>query len=238
MLNQIKKLDLTSTDKNLSEEQMVITKIKDLITTKQLESGDKLPSERALSEKFGVSRNQVRSAIQKLEFYGLVKKLPQSGTVVSSIGVTAINGMMQDILKLQQPDFTSLVESRILLEKNAVKLAAQRRTDEALYQLEEALNNYNTQVMKGNSAVEEDMMFHLKIVEASGNSVIHSMMLIIIPEIISFFMQNKVCDDVQTQKLIREHLAIFEAIRDQKPDEAVKALEVHFTDLNKYCYSS
>lgn len=237
MLNQIKRLDLINADKNFSDEQMVIIKIKDLITSRQLGSGDKLPSERALSEKFGVSRNQVRSAIQKLEFYGLVKKLPQSGTVVSSIGITAMNGMMQDILKLQEPDFKSLVESRILLEKNAVKLAAKRRTDEALYQLEEALNNFSTQLLKGNSAVEEDMMFHLKLVEASGNSVIHSMMLIIIPEIITFFMTNRICDDVHTQKLIKEHREIFEAIRDQKPEEAVKALEVHFVDLNKYCYS-
>lgn len=220
-----------------TDEEIIILRIKELITTKQLESGDRLPSERALSERFNVSRNQVRSAIQKLEFYGLLKRLPQSGTVVSSIGVTAMNGMMQDILKLQKPDFKSLVETRILLEQNSVKLAAERRSDEDLEHLEQALNDYTRKVTTGESAVEEDMMFHLKLVEASGNSVIHSLMLIIIPEIIAFFMKNKICDDVEAQKLVREHQAIFDAIKNKDASEAVKALDVHFTDIKSYCYN-
>ena len=222
---------------NLTEEEIIITKIKDLITSKQLESGDRLPSERALSVKFKVSRNQVRSAIQKLEFYGLVKKLPQSGTVVSNIGVTAMNGMMQDILKLQKPDFKSLVETRILFEKSSVKLAAERRNEEDLQHLEEALINYNEKILQGENAVEEDLMFHLKLVEASGNSVIHSLMLIIIPEIIVFFMKNKICDNVKAQKLVKEHKAIFDAIKIKDSVAAVEALDHHFEDLKRYCYS-
>ena len=222
--------------KNLTDEEIIITKIKELITSKQLESGDRLPSERALSEKFNVSRNQVRSAIQKLELYGLLKKLPQSGTVVSNIGVTAMNGMMQDILKLQKPDFKSLVETRILLEKNSVKLAAERRSEEDLVHLEKALADYSEKVLTGDNAVEEDLLFHLKLVEASGNSVIHSLMLIIVPEIIGFFVQNKICDDVKAQKLVSEHTAIYNAIKDQDASRAVKALDVHFEDIKKYCY--
>lgn len=225
-------------DAKTSDEQVIITKIKDLITSRQLESGDKLPSERALSEKFNVSRNQVRSAIQKLEFYGLLKRLPQSGTVVSSIGVTAMNGMMQDILKLQQPDFKSLVETRILLEKNAVKLAAERRSQEDLEHLEQALLAYNEKIKTGENAVEEDMMFHLKLVEASGNSVIHSLMLIIVPEIIAYFVKARICDDVKAQKLMSEHTAIFNAIKNQDAQAAVNALDVHFTDIKNYCYGS
>ena len=221
---------------NDSEEREIIMKIKDLITFKKLESGDRLPSERALSVKFNVSRNQVRSAIQKLEFYGLLKKLPQSGTVVSNIGVTAMNGMMQDILKLQNPDFKSLVETRILFEKSSVKLAAERRSEIDLRHLEDALINYNEKILEGESGVEEDMMFHLKLVEASGNSVIHSLMLIIIPEIIMFFMENKICDNVKAQKLVKEHNAIFEAIKTKNPKAAVEALDTHFTDLKGYCY--
>ncbi|WP_417290332.1 FadR/GntR family transcriptional regulator [Corallibacter sp.] len=228
--------EIQANEVEVSDEQVIITKIKDLITSRQLESGDKLPSERALSEKFNVSRSQVRSAIQKLEFYGLLKRLPQSGTVVSNIGVTAMNGMMQDILKLQQPDFKSLVETRILFEKNSVKLAAERRTEEDLEHLNQALLAYNEKILTGESAVEEDMMFHLKLVEASGNSVIHSLMLIIVPEIIAFFMENKICDDVKAQKLVKEHTAIYEAIKNQDAIGAEKALDVHFGDIKKYCY--
>ena len=78
----------------------IISQIRDLINFKNLEPGDKLPSERMLSEKFGVSRSNVREAIQRLEFYGLLKSIPQSGTFVANIGVIALNGMIEDILRL------------------------------------------------------------------------------------------------------------------------------------------
>jgi len=57
-----------------------MSSIKDLINFKNLEPGDKLPSERMLSEKLNVSRGNLRDALQTLEYYGLVKSLPQSGT--------------------------------------------------------------------------------------------------------------------------------------------------------------
>ena len=87
----------------------IIIKIKDLINYKNLEPGDKLPSERVLSERFGISRNNVRQAIQKLEFYGLLSTIPKSGTIVSNIGIVALNGMIDDIVSLDIPDFRSLV---------------------------------------------------------------------------------------------------------------------------------
>ncbi|RNL87114.1 FadR family transcriptional regulator [Sinomicrobium pectinilyticum] len=234
----LKKEYLTETQEEFqTDEELIINKIKDLITSRQLESGDRLPSERKLSEKFNVSRSQVRSAIQKLEFYGLLKTLPKSGTVVSNLGVTALNGMMRDILKLQRPDFKSLVETRIMLEKNAVWLAAQRRSEEDLQHIEEALKAFESKLLTGESAVEEDMMFHLKLVEAGNNSVMHSLVLIIVPEIITYFMSNKICSHVEAKKLIKEHEDIFNAIKEKDPEKAEEAIDTHFTDLKNYCYS-
>ena len=51
-----------------------------------------------LSEKFNVTRSNLREALQTLESYGLVKSIPQSGTFVADIGITALNGMIDDIL--------------------------------------------------------------------------------------------------------------------------------------------
>ena len=70
----------------------IIRQIRSLITSGQLNSGDKLPPERKLAERLGVSRTHVRDAIRKLEFYGILKTLPQSGTVVAGIGITALEG--------------------------------------------------------------------------------------------------------------------------------------------------
>ena len=93
----------------------IIKQLRSLISSGQLKAGDRLPSERKLSEKFGVSRNYVRDAIQKLEFYGILKTMPQSGTVVAGIGITALEGLISDILKIENSEFASLVETRVLL---------------------------------------------------------------------------------------------------------------------------
>jgi len=61
-------------------EKMIMSSIKDLINFKNLEPGDKLPSERMLSEKLNVSRGNLRDTLQTLEYYGLVKSIPQSET--------------------------------------------------------------------------------------------------------------------------------------------------------------
>lgn len=79
----------------------IILKIRDLINNKNLESGDRLPSERMLSEKFQVTRSSIRVAIQKLEFYGVLKSIPQSGTYITNIGVIAINGIIKKSFKIR-----------------------------------------------------------------------------------------------------------------------------------------
>ncbi|GAA4272557.1 FadR/GntR family transcriptional regulator [Aquimarina gracilis] len=216
-------------------EEVIISKIRELIVSKHLEPGDRLPAERELAQKFGVTRNQLRQAIQKLEFYGLVKKYPQSGTRISNIGVTALNNMMSDILQLQKPDFKSLVETRIILETNAVRLAATRRTEEQIEEIQKAHKAYSEKAIKGLDAVEEDLMFHIKLAEASNNSVINSLMLIITPEIISHFIKNKVCNKEENYLLIQEHQEIVNAIRDKNPEKAVAHLQDHFKELHKYC---
>ena len=129
------KVDNISKKENQTIQNEIIIKIKELINFKNLEPGDKLPSERMLSEKFEVSKSNVRDAIQYLEFYGILKSIPQSGTFVANIGVTAMNGMIDDIVGLEEPDFKSLVETRILLELKTVRLAALRRTDEDLLKI-------------------------------------------------------------------------------------------------------
>jgi len=65
------KLEVLNKNENQKVHNLIIIGIRDLINFKNLEPGDKLPSERMLSEKFEVSRSNVREAIQKLEFYGL-----------------------------------------------------------------------------------------------------------------------------------------------------------------------
>ena len=230
-------IDIIKKNDNGRVQNDIISKIRDLINFKNLEPGEKLPSERMLSERFGVTRSSVREAIQKLEFYGLLKSIPQSGTFVANIGVIALNGMIDDILSLEDPNFKALVETRILLELKAAGLAASRRTEEDLVKLEEALNAFAEKVLNGEDAVQEDLLFHLGIARASGNSTLNKLMLIITPGIITNFEKYHVCDIDKALLGIKEHRDVFEAIKDQNPLLAKEKMKIHFAELYKYCYS-
>tara|TARA_R110002096_G_scaffold17720_10_gene61198 strand:- start:6700 stop:7410 length:711 start_codon:yes stop_codon:yes gene_type:complete len=231
------KLEVAAVSDNQEIQNSIIGKIRDLINYKNLEPGDKLPSERMLSDKFEVSRSNVRQSIQKLEFYGLLKSIPQSGTFVANIGAVAMNGMIDDILRLEDSDFKSLVETRILLELKTVRLAALRRTDEDLIHIKEALDAYEQKVLSNEDAVQEDLLFHLAIAKASGNSTINTFMLTITPQIIMDFEKYHVCDKKMAVLAIQEHTEIYEAIKKQDPVLAKQKMKDHFSVLYQYCYN-
>jgi len=232
------KVEILTKNENDSVQQGIISKLRDYIEYKNLEPGDKLPSERMLSERFKVSRSNIREAIQKLEFYGILKSRPQSGTFIANIGKVAMSGMLDDILRLEDPDFKSLVETRILLELKTVKLASLRRTENDLEKMRGALDAYKTKVLNGEDAVEEDLLFHLAIAKASKNSTMNTFMLIITPEIITNFEKYHVCDKNLSFKGIQEHEDIFNAIKDQDPKMAKEKMKTHFKVLYQYCYNT
>lgn len=211
--------------------------IRELITSGQLKSGDRLPPERKLAEKLGVGRTHVREALQKLEFYGILKTLPQSGTVVTGMGITALEGLISHVLQLDNRDFASLVETRVLLESHAATLAAQRRTASDIINIQKALDALEQKVLENEQAVEEDLMFHLKIAEASKNSVLKSLMLIITPDIVKNFIKLDICKDGRFRQAFEEHRKILEHIINQEPEKANSAMREHLADVLEYSHT-
>lgn len=212
----------------------IIRQIRSLILSEQVKPGDRLPPERKLAERLGVSRTHVRDAIRKLEFYGILKTLPQSGTVVAGIGITALEGLITDVLKIENSDFASLVETRILMETESAKLAALRRTDEDIIAIKYALDAYEDKIKQGEQAVEEDLLFHLKIAEASKNTVLKSLMLIITPDIINNFIKLDICKQSRFENTLEEHNIILKHIINQNPERAAVAMRVHLNDVFEY----
>ena len=212
----------------------IIRQIKNLITSGQIKSGEKLPPERKLAEKFGVGRTHVRDAIRKLEFYGIVRTYPQSGTVVSGLGITALEGLISDVLEIEETDFRSLVETRVLLEIDCAKKAAERRTSDDLIILQNALNAFEEQAIQGIAAVEEDLLFHLKIAEASKNKVLMSLLLVITPDILKNYNALKVCSTDANMKIIEEHREIMKCIREQDVQGVEKAMRMHLKDVTEF----
>ncbi len=212
----------------------IIKQIRDLITNGHLKPGDRLPSERKLCERLGVGRTHLRDALRKLEFYGILKTLPQNGTIVAGLGLPALQVLITDMLNLQGNDFKSLVETRVILESNIAQLAAKYRTDDDLREMQKAFNAHKQKIEREEDAVEEDFMFHLKIADASKNLVLKSLMLIITPEIMQYFKKHDVCGDGRSDLAVQQHQELMQHIIDKNPEKAGAALNDHLAAISKY----
>ena len=208
----------------------IIRQIRSLLDSGDLQPGDKLPAERKLAEKFQVARSQVREAFKKLEFYNIIKTMPQSGSVISALESTALNSLISDILKMDNCDFHSLVEARSIIEINAAKLCAIRRTEEDLKMIESAMNNYNKKIKECGSALEEDLYFHRTIAEGSKNTVLKSMMMTITPDIMVNYAKFNVCK-TNFEIPISEHRLLFEYIKNNNAEAASNIMSQHLTGV-------
>lgn len=213
---------------------LIIAQIKGLISQGEITPGMRLPPERKLAEQLGVSRGYVREAIKRLEFYGIVRTIPQSGTQVSGLGEAALDGLITNVLGLHKEDFASLVETRYILETQAVRLAATRRSEQDLEQLNSALENYEAQIKSGNQGIDEDLLFHLKIAEASKNGVLQSLMMIITPDILHNYASKDVCGEGRAHNSLAEHRSILNAIVQKDAHQAEKKMEEHLKDIADY----
>jgi GntR family transcriptional regulator, transcriptional repressor for pyruvate dehydrogenase complex len=206
---------------------IIIEQMNTFIAEGVLKPGDLLPSERALSERFGVGRGYVREALRKLEFYGILKTVPQKGTVVANIGVKALEGLIANILNLGKDDIQSLMEARAILEVHSAGLAAERASPADLEELQRSFDDFRRQVESDDPAIEEDLLFHIKIAEFSKNSVLRSLISLIVPDIISTANRLESCKDGRFKVALQEHEAVFSAIIDHDARRAAEAMSVH-----------
>lgn len=211
----------------LKPSEIIVRQIRSLIVNGVFKPDDRLPSERELSERFGVGRGHVREAVKKLEFYGILKTEPQSGTTVASIGVRALEGLFSNVLHLEKEDFASLMDTRDLLEKHSARLAAERATAEEIEGIVQAHEDFLAQVKKGNDGLEEDLLFHLRIAESSHSSVLCSLISLMTPEILTLTRDLQVFGGERSRKALEEHDAVLKALTSRDPDAAERAMEHH-----------
>ena len=212
----------------------VITKIKELIRSGQLKPGDKLPAERKLSQEFGVGRTNIREALHKLEFYGIIKTLPQSGSVINGLDINTLDGMITDILSLQEYDFFSLVETRLILETNTIRLCAERASASDIQNLEIAHANFVENFDSGNRE-SSDFAFHRTIAEGSHNPVFKALLLVIIPDILKVYRQDGICSP--NPNIIDEHKKMLDAIKNRDGDLASELMRNHLKGVVEFAKS-
>ena len=202
----------------------VISKVKELINSGVLKPGDKLPAERKLALEFGFGRTQVREALHKLEFYGIIKTLPQSGSIINGLDINTLDGLISDVLNLQSYDFFSLVETRVLLETNAIRLCAERWDDQDMKKLEKAHANYLRDFDTADR-IGSDFAFHRTIAESSHNPVFKAMLMIVIPDIMTIYQRDRIC--APNVDVTNEHQGMMDAIKRRDGEEASRIMGQH-----------
>lgn len=217
-----------------SSNDIVISKIKELINSGVLKPGDKLPAERKLALEFGFGRTQVREALHKLEFYGIIKTLPQSGSVINGLDISTLDGLISDVLNLQSYDFFSLVETRVVLETNAIRLCTERWTEKDMQKLEKA-HEYYLKSFDTPDRVSADFAFHRAIAEVSHNPVFKAMLMIVIPDIMKIYQRDRICAPNLTVK--DEHEMMMQAIKARDGELAFKIMTQHLQGVLDFAKS-
>src|SRR5205085_11974073 len=128
----------------------IVRQIKTMIAEGRLKSGDQLPPERDLAEKFLVSRTSVREALRVLESVGLIEIRPGEGTFVREVSVDALVEPLALVLLSQREMIGELFEARRLLEPTIAGLAARRAAREEVQEMERLLDEQAKEITAGN----------------------------------------------------------------------------------------
>jgi len=113
----------------------IIESLRQDIVTRRRPDGERLPTEKELSERFGVGQSTIREAIRALETLGLVEVLHGSGTYVRSQGDFALASALQTLLQLESAGIMEALEIRQVLGRHSIEMAAAKATEEDIAEI-------------------------------------------------------------------------------------------------------
>lgn len=210
----------------------IVEQIKKLIVDGKLQPGDKLLSERELSDKLNVSRASVREAFSALEMMGIITIRPGEGSFVRQVSYEGMLEPLSFILQVEIDDIMQLLEVRKILEVETAALAAMRATPEDLDDIQRSLASMVEEVRKGEIGDVADSLFHFAIAKAANNPI-----LIKVMNTISDLMSNTFRSSRQKLFLVENmptvlynsHCGVYEAIASRNPNLARIRMREHLT---------
>ena len=210
--------------------EKVIAQILGLIRNGSLAPGDRLPTERELSERLDVSRTSIREALRSMEMMGYVESRVgiRGGTFIKQVTIEDIIGPLTKLLNTYKnaESVFEFVEARVILESATARLAARRRVEEDLQAMEEALNLMAREVEKGDLGLAGDQRFHMSVVRSTHNDV-----LIKIDNMLEDLLEDSRKATLQLPGIpaeaIDDHRKIFEAIKNKSAKEAGSLMKGH-----------
>src|SRR5512136_630195 len=189
---------------------LAIPQVKDALLRKALRRGDYLPSETELTRTLGIGKSSVREAVKMLQAMGVVEVRRGHGTVVRRHpGPDSLSPLVfQLIMESGYPD--DLIELRLMFEPAAAVMAMERATEEDREDIQRAMERLERAVAVGNPTVDDDIAFHVAILNATKNPLV-----IRIGETIFQLFKPSISVSMQhiANRAVQDHRRIFDAFR-------------------------
>lgn len=198
-----------------------------------LKPGNRLPSERALAVELGVSRPSLREAMHKLVSKGLLTTRHGGGTYVTDRLEAHFVDPWKDMLQGHPLLHQDILEFRQMLEAQAACLAAERATDVDMDRMKTAHAALETLFETGDcmdDCIKADVAFHQAVAEAAHNMLIGHLtasLMRVIHGHVSNNLEHLHARPERWSQLRSQHNAIWQAIRDRKPEAAARAAREH-----------
>ncbi len=204
----------------------VAGQIKQLILSRKITIGEKIPPDRVLSESLGVSRVVVQEAVRSLERAGFLEVKPGSkgGWYVTNNLYKPFLESITDLFNEGSLLLNDFFETRRAIECQCARRAAQRITDIDIEELESINSEFKRAIKDPTIMAETNLKFHIKIAQISGNPL-NKLMIVAIMKMMSLMYDGA----YQSADFINEnydrHVKIIEALRLKDPDLAEKVME-------------
>jgi len=204
---------------------LVIDRIKEAITRKEIKTGDFLPSEAEMAQSLGVGKSSVREALKMLEAMGVVEICQGKGTYIPQKPPTNTVSPLLFQLLLEQASSRNLLELRMIFEPAYTQLAMERATESDFARIEDAIRRMEEKVENGDQTAEDDLFFHETIMDVTQNPLI-----INIGRTIHELFKVSVSSSMKNipKKALQDHKNILSAMQSKDPKK------LHEAVLNSY----
>ncbi len=195
------------------------------IIEKDLQPGDRLAAERELAAQLGVSRASLSQALVALEVQGIVSVRHGDGAVLvrRPIEEAAVRALREHADRLPE-----VLEAREALEVKLAELAAKRRDDREMTAIDAAIAQMSAEVGHGDRGEKGDELFHEAITAAAHSPLLAKLM----SEISGLIRETRVeslAQEGRPEQSLTAHRRIADAIRNQDPTEAARAMSDHIS---------
>ena len=210
--------------------QEIVGQIQGFIKEGVLRPGDRLPAERDLAERLGVSRASLREAVRALELQGLVDSRPGAGTFVSSESLDTLISIISGSSPEKSDMIRDVFEVRHILEPQIVGLAAERATPNDVQRMEAAIEQQERQINDGQTGVEGDTAFHFALAQAGQN---HALVKVFstIADILRESRDLTLQTPGRPLRSLASHREILDRIRSGDVEGARAAMEYHIAQV-------